>query len=355
MTCAATTLHPPAVRQRALRLRERVADLSSRVPRRALRVGLAMAAVAAITTAALRSRSELAPLRDVGVPRLEWLLLAVLAQVASLVAYALIVRRLLELGSVRARLGSLLRATVGGGAMGASIPGGEAASAVYWFKQLRKEGAETGLAAFAIVGSTIASMAALVGLLVVGVAVAGPVGPFAHVRVPLLAAAGAVLLLALVFRRRVARAISLVLRRSSPAARPAGRRGLVAIGAYAVANWVLDCASLWLAASALRIDVPLRGILLTFAIAQLAAAVPILPGGGGTVELTLVLGFATFGHNAGSALAGVLLYRLISCWGLIPIGWAAIALEGRRVVPAEVWRVDHRRAHPRWTTHAASS
>jgi hypothetical protein len=30
-------------------------------------------------------------------------------------------------------------------------------------------------------------------------------------------------------------------------------------------------------------------------------------------------------------IAGILLFRLISCWGLVPLGWLAVALEGRRI------------------------
>ncbi|MDX6566247.1 MAG: hypothetical protein QOE10_1909, partial [Gaiellales bacterium] len=40
-------------------------------------------------------------------------------------------------------------------------------------------------------------------------------------------------------------------------------------------------------------------------------------------------GFAAFGHTSGSVVAGVVLYRLISNWGLVPIGWAAIAAHHR--------------------------
>jgi hypothetical protein len=59
---------------------------------------------------------------------------------------------------VTARLGPLLRATVGGIAMSASLPGGHAASAAYWYRQLRKEGADGGLAALAMVGSMLAGV-----------------------------------------------------------------------------------------------------------------------------------------------------------------------------------------------------
>jgi uncharacterized membrane protein YbhN (UPF0104 family) len=80
--------------------------------------------------------------------------------------------------------------------------------------------------------------------------------------------------------------------------------------------------------------------LLTFALAQLVASIPVLPGGGGTVEAALAVGFAAFGHTAGPLVAGILLFRLISCWGLVPLGWAVVALDGlreRRLVPATAY------------------
>jgi uncharacterized protein (TIRG00374 family) len=75
--------------------------------------------------------------------------------------------------------------------------------------------------------------------------------------------------------------------------------------------------------------VSMRSILLAYTLSQLVGALPVLPGGGGTVEASLILTFAAFGHTSASVVAGVLLFRLISCWGLVPVGWAAVLLEGR--------------------------
>jgi uncharacterized membrane protein YbhN (UPF0104 family) len=50
--------------------------------------------------------------------------LALVAEIASLLAYALVVRGLLGILGITARTRVLLRATVGGIAMGASLPGG---------------------------------------------------------------------------------------------------------------------------------------------------------------------------------------------------------------------------------------
>lgn len=312
----------------------RLASASKRIPRRALQIFFLLTLAAAVACVALRSRSLFSSLGQLSHVAPSWLVLAVVAQTASIAAYALVVRRLLLLGKVDARVGTLLRATVGGIAMAASLPGGQAASAVYWYRQLRREGAEPGLTGLAMVGSMLAGVLSLVGLLVVGVAAAGGEGPLAAARIPILAAAVTVLGLVAVFRRRVSRAVALLVRRLAPdlpEGFSADRRSLFAIGTLACANWLLDCAALYAALAAVHASVPPQSILLTYALAQFVATLPVLPGGGGTVELSLALGFAAFGHTSGSVIAGVLLFRLVSCWGLVPVGWLAVALEGRRI------------------------
>jgi uncharacterized membrane protein YbhN (UPF0104 family) len=62
----------------------------------------------------------------------------------------------------------------------------------------------------------------------------------------------------------------------------------------------------------------------------LVAGIPLLPGGGGTVEAALALGLVAVGGRTGAIVAGVILFRLISAWGLVPIGWAIWTLGHRR-------------------------
>jgi uncharacterized membrane protein YbhN (UPF0104 family) len=286
---------------------------------------LPLVAVAVAVVLVLRSHSLLAPFGHLGRPDARWLAVAVAAQALSIGAYALGVRELLRIGGVAARVRSLVRATVGGIAMSASLPGGQAASAVYWYRQLRQEGGDSGSSAFAMVGAMVAGILSLGSLLVFGVIAAGDAGPLAAVRLPIVAAGAAVVCLLVVFRKRIAQLLRV------PGRFRADRRGIVAVGVLAYANWLLDCAALCAALAAVHASVPLRSILLTYALAQLVASIPLLPGGGGTVEATLTLGFAAFGHTTGSVLAGVLLFRVVSCWGLVPIGWLAVALEGRRL------------------------
>jgi hypothetical protein len=75
-------------------------------------------------------------------------------------------------------------------------------------------------------------------------------------------------------------------------------------------------------------------VILVYALAQLVAQIAFLPGGGGTVELSLAAGFAAFGHHSGAVLTGALLYRVLGCWGLVPIGWLGFTLDPARTTSA---------------------
>jgi putative heme transporter len=316
-------------------IRSGYAAVETRIPARALRTVLAVAVIALLVCAALRSRSLVPSLGRLGHPDAGWLFVAVLAQAASLVAYALVVRELLRAGAVAARVSTLLRATLGGIAMGASLPGGQVASAAYWYKQLRREGAARSLTALAMVGSMVAGVLSLALLFVVGVAAAGGEGPLAAARMPILEGGAVVVALVVVCRRGTARAGARLVRRLAPGLPDGyspGQRSLFAMGFLAVANWLFDCACLCAALAAVHASVPVRSVLLAYTLSQLVASLPLLPGGGGTVEATLLLTFAAFQHTSASVFAGVLLFRLISCWGLIPVGWLAVVIERRPVL-----------------------
>lgn len=94
--------------------------------------------------------------------------------------------------------------------------------------------------------------------------------------------------------------------------------------AAALLNWISDCACLVASILAVSGHVPWRGVLVAYAVAQLAATLPITPGGIGVVEGTLSLLLAAYGMPTETAVAAVLLYRIISFWALVPIGWATI-------------------------------
>ncbi len=78
---------------------------------------------------------------------------------------------------------------------------------------------------------------------------------------------------------------------------------------------------------------PWRGLLLAYGAGQLAANLPITPGGLGVVEGSLVIALVAFGGGQVSTVAAVLLYRIVSFWGYLPVGWlvwAGLTWHNRR-------------------------
>jgi hypothetical protein len=90
----------------------------------------------------LRSSSVTGNLRQLSHPRSLLLGVALSLEALSILAYALMIRRLLERGGLATRTLPLVRMTLAGIAMSAPLPGGTAASTLYWFRELRHEGAE---------------------------------------------------------------------------------------------------------------------------------------------------------------------------------------------------------------------
>src|SRR5437016_5228828 len=119
------------------------------------------------------------------------------------------------------------------------------------------------------------------------------------------------------------------------------------LGAFglALANWVWDAVALAACILALGGGVPWRGVIVSYALTQIAASFPITPGGIGVVEGSLAALLVAYGLPLDQAVAATLLYRLVSFWALVPVGWAvwsAIELSQRRG--------NRTRSHP-WAVH----
>jgi hypothetical protein len=74
-------------------------------------------------------------------------------------------------------------------------------------------------------------------------------------------------------------------------------------------------------------------LLLAYGAGQLAANLPITPGGLGVVEGSLTIALVQFGGLKTSTIAVVLLYRILSFWIELPVGWgtwAALVWSDRR-------------------------
>jgi hypothetical protein len=235
------------------------------------------------------------------------------------------------------------------------LPAGAAFSAGYTYRRLTRLGASPGLATWVLVASGILSTAALAFLGLAGAQVRGvgllcsALGRLTGVLIAA-AAIGAVALLAWATRRRsrLERIGALVVR-AAGLARPLFRRGRprgtgqrvlflgaerepVAVdpvgwlgaGALAAANWVADGAALALAFRALGLDVPWQGLLLAYVASQIAFSLPLL-GCVGLAEGSLTIALVCIGVRPADALAVALVYRLVSFWATLPMGWLAFA------------------------------
>jgi uncharacterized membrane protein YbhN (UPF0104 family) len=278
--------------------------------------------------------------------RLDWRLvaLAVLFEAASMVVFARLQRWLLRAGHVTLPMGTMVEITLAGNAIAATLPGGVAWAAAWAFGQLRRRGVDRFLRVWVFLVAGAVSSFALFLVVVAGIEVAGNRGPVAGLRwaAVALAAIPVVGLGAVLIGRRlpVARAgtwLGAGIRRRVPGGRSI-LRGLgtvidrlnavhlsplrwAEVLGLAVLNWLYDCAVLVCALLALHVGVPWRGIFVIYGITQIAAALPITPGGLGVVEGSLAGLLTAYGVPTEAALATVLVYRIVSFWGLVPVGW----------------------------------
>lgn len=90
---------------------------------------------------------------------------------------------------------------------------------------------------------------------------------------------------------------------------------------YGLGNWGLDLSALFVALFIARAHVSILGVISAYVIGALAANLPITPGGLGVVEGSLAVSLVAFGGAQVQVLAGVLIYRLVSFWIWLPLGW----------------------------------
>jgi uncharacterized protein (TIRG00374 family) len=93
----------------------------------------------------------------------------------------------------------------------------------------------------------------------------------------------------------------------------------------AVGFWIFDVAALWLAFRALGSAPPFGAVVMGYLVGMCANMLPI-PGGIGAVDLGLVGMLALYGAALGTAAAAVLIYRAISLWIPTLIGTIAYLL-----------------------------
>ena len=282
-----------------------------------------------------------------------WIILAALLQVVSLAAFAFQQRQLLDNLGVRLRPGRTISITLARTALAITLPAGAAVSTGYAIREYQRAGATREIGAASAIVSGLASIGGLTLLYVVGALTVVTQDPAAFLSWrPLIVVLGLAALTAglVVLGRRPQQRIPGWSRRLLQSDTRVVRylRGLLTSGrdawragaalrtrdwaaalSYAAVNWLADLLCLAAATRALGLPVGVTTLAGIYLGVQIVRQVPLTPGGVGVIETALVAGLTAWGATAISAAAAVLLYRLLSCWLLIPAGGVA-ALVLRR-------------------------
>ncbi|WP_433616523.1 lysylphosphatidylglycerol synthase transmembrane domain-containing protein [Dactylosporangium sp. CA-139114] len=290
-------------------------------------------------------------------PQPGWLAAAVFAEMASMTAYARMQRRLLRSAGLVVPLYRHIALAYAAHSLSVTLPGGPAFSTRFNFQQMRRFGATPAVAAWCIALSGLLSAAGLAVVTAIGALTVHGTPPW-----PTLAGLATATLLVILGVRQLARrpeplepGTRAVLRVVNRLRRRPATHGLdrvhrftgqlraarltpghaAAAAAYAVLNWLLDAACLWLCFHAVT-DAPVdtTQILLAFCAGMAAGTLTVIPGGLGIIDSALILGLVGGGADTPNAIATVVLYRLISFGFIIGVGWITwLAIRHRHDQP----------------------
>lgn len=331
-------------------------------------VGLAAAALAARVL--FDSSDELVTAADTLTSvRVWWVMVAVFVEVLSYAARGVAGAVVLRCGGVGVGPVTLTAATLAGDAAAYCLPLGFAASGVVMVDVLRRRQVGAALASWMFAVMSVFYVAAITALTVIAVQIPGEDDPVPGLQALSIVLLGVLVVLGVGYaiarrpavRRGLARVLSGVrlvaptrCSRRAGSSRGGRLRAALRAGwrewtrqlstvrlspaagfatfALMMVSWVADVAVLALAFAALHTTPPWTGLLLAYCAGQIAASLPVTPGGIGVVEGSITVALVAFGGDETITLAAVLLYRLIAYWGCIPAGglaWLALRVTAR--------------------------
>ncbi len=341
--------------------------------RRGVRFGLQATAAVAVVVVLVDERSLIASsLQVVGHLKWAWLVLALLLEWASMASFAHLQCRLLRAGTARVGLRAVLATVYAGNALSSSLPlAGSQMSVVFVFRRFKQLGVEPTVAGWTLVVAGVISSLASALLLVVGAVLTG-----SDVVAATGAAAGivgvAILVVATAAVRRPAvltalqRPVGWTLRHAwAVLGRPGGESdavvaslaarlgslrltpsGWATVVVAALLNWLADIGVLAASIVAVGAVVPWRGLLFAYGVGTAAGSIGVIPGGLGVVEAALAVSLMGAGVRHPLALAAVLVYRLISFWMVISVGWLTYLVGARARSGQSVGTANQRPAVP---------
>jgi uncharacterized protein (TIRG00374 family) len=279
-------------------------------------------------------------------------------ELAAIGAYSYLTRAALPRGTGPRRL-LLVRIQMATKAVTNVVPGGSAAGSALGYRLLTISGVRGADAGFALATAGLGSAIVLNLLLWIALLVSIPFAGFSPVYVTaalagvfVLGAFAVVVVLLMKGERQAERWLRAVARKvrfldedrlGKLVERLARRlRELIRdrellrrIVVWAVANWLLDAASLWVFLRAFDASVSPDSLIVSFCVANVLAAIPITPGGLGVLDVTLASMLLGFGVPSAAVGLGVPAYRIVQYWLPIPIG--LFAYFSLRYGP---WKID---------------
>lgn len=307
-----------------------------------------------VTEAVVGGRELVAAVGRLREPAWPWVAAAVMAELASMSAYARMQRRLLGAEGVTVALPAAVRLAYAAHALSISLPGGPLFSTAYNFRRMRGLGVSAAGASWCIAFSGVLSGAALVAIAATAELVRGSGAGLPSTLLHLTTAIVAALLARALVRRpdrllRLARlglaGVNRLRHRPVDDGLDRVRAGLTALGAVhlrrvdlgaaagqALLNWAFDALALMFCLRAVGTGIPgLVPLVLAYAAGMTASSLTIVPGGLGVVDGALMVGLLAAGTPAGPAIAAVVLYRLLSLGLVGGLGWLMYVLDHQRV------------------------
>ncbi|MEO5900929.1 MAG: lysylphosphatidylglycerol synthase transmembrane domain-containing protein, partial [Ilumatobacteraceae bacterium] len=271
------------------------------------------------------------------------LVLGFALEIAALFTYSLLTRAALGDSGATVSTGRLFRIQMSTKALSSIVPGGSAASSALGYRLMTMSGVSGPDAGFALATAGLGSAVVLNLLfwlaLVVSIPIRGVSAGYATAAVAgiiLMGAIGALIYGLLEGQGRSERVFRWIARkmrfdedRAAAAIRHIGgrledlaadRQLLLRVGGWAAANWLLDAAALWVFLRAYGSAPGGDALLVAFGLVNVAAVIPILPGGLGTIDLGLPIALVGFGVDRATAVLGVGTYRLAQFFFPIVLG-----------------------------------
>ncbi|MFI5841385.1 YbhN family protein [Catenuloplanes sp. NPDC051500] len=279
-----------------------------------------------------------------------WIMGAAVLQAMSLACFAFQERHLMTAMGASIRKRRLFAIILARNAISISVPAGPAVSTGYAIREYSRAGVPSEIGTVCAIVSGLASIGGLTLLYAGGGAVLLTHNSATTLNWRPLAVVAALVLLiaaavALGRRRRpspglldrvppsgrvarYAHGLLLTARAAWHAGAGLRVRDWAAVVGYSAVNRLTDLLCLIACTRALGLQINLITLATIYLGVQIVRQVPLTPGGIGVIETALVAGLTTAGATAITATAAVLIYRVISCWLLIPAGGiAALAIR----------------------------